>query len=80
LKNNKNKVACIPDSGRAVALGAPRSAFLADFQPAGASKSLPGLKSKKQQKTYTKTPICVYIGAAFTKIYIDIYAYIYLHI
>ena len=33
----KNQLACNADSGRAVALGVPRSAFLADLQPAGAS-------------------------------------------
>jgi hypothetical protein len=41
---------CNPDFKLLVALGVPRSAFLADFQPAGASNSLPGLKSKKTHK------------------------------
>jgi hypothetical protein len=37
-KNTKTHVACNADSGAAVALSVPRSAFLADFQPAGASR------------------------------------------
>jgi hypothetical protein len=41
-KKQKHKVACNPDSGRAVALSVPRNAFLAYFQPAGASRSLQG--------------------------------------
>jgi hypothetical protein len=48
FQKQKNNVVCNPDSGRAVVLSAPRSAFLADFQPPGASKSLPGLKPKNK--------------------------------
>jgi hypothetical protein len=62
-KKQKNKVACNADSGLLLALRLPRSAFLADFQPAGASDSPPGLKEQKDQhKTSTKKPICVYRG------------------
>jgi hypothetical protein len=50
-KNNKNHVVCKPDFKLPVALSAPRSACLADFQPPGASNSLPGLKSEKNLKT-----------------------------
>jgi hypothetical protein len=52
FKKQKNKGACNPDSGPAVVLGAPRSGSLADFQPEGASKSLPGLQGKKRQKKH----------------------------
>jgi hypothetical protein len=45
-KNKKNRVACNPDLGPAVVLSAPRSAFLAYFQLAGASNSLPAKKDK----------------------------------
>jgi hypothetical protein len=56
---------CNPDFKLLVALSAPRSGFLPSFQPPGASGSPPGLKSKKDKKTSTKTPIdiCIYIGA-----------------
>jgi hypothetical protein len=47
IKKPKNKVACNAALGPAVVLSAPRSAFLAEFQPARASESPPGLKSKK---------------------------------
>jgi hypothetical protein len=61
-------------SGLPVALGLPRSAFLAEFQPAGASESLPGAQRQKQHKTSTKkTPIYIYI-------YIYIYTSIDLYI
>jgi hypothetical protein len=76
LRNKKTKVACNPDLGPAVVLSAPRSAFLADFQPPGASKSLPGAQEQKQQKTCTKTPICAYRGLGGISIYIYIYIYI----
>jgi hypothetical protein len=51
LKKQKNKLACNPDSGLLVVLSVPRSAFLAYFQPAGASRSPPGSKSEKAEKT-----------------------------
>jgi hypothetical protein len=60
-KKHKNHVVCNPDSGLLVALGVPRSAFLANFQPAGASRSPPGLKSKKNIKTNGCVGIYVYI-------------------
>jgi hypothetical protein len=47
INNNKNNVACNPDLGRAVVLSVPRSAFLAYFQPAGASRRPDASKSKK---------------------------------
>jgi hypothetical protein len=50
FKKQNKKLACNPDFKLLVALGAPRSAFLAYFQPAGASNSLPGLKSNKKHK------------------------------
>jgi hypothetical protein len=59
-KNIKTKVVCNPDFKLLVALGAPRSGFLADFQPAGASKSLPGLKLKSSKKTHPQKHL--YIG------------------
>jgi hypothetical protein len=68
FKKQKNKVACNPDSGRAVVLGAPRSAFLADFQPAGAPNSLQGLKSKNSIK-HPQKHLHVHIGAWGISIY-----------
>jgi hypothetical protein len=49
-KNEKTKTSsiCNADSGLLVALSVPRSAFLADFQPAGASRSLQGSKLEKR--------------------------------
>jgi hypothetical protein len=47
-QQQNNNLACNADSGRAVVLSLPRSAFLAYFQPAGASRSLQGSNSKKQ--------------------------------
>jgi hypothetical protein len=49
-EKQENHVVCTPDSGPAVALSAPRSASLADSQPPGASKSLPGLEIAKKGK------------------------------
>jgi hypothetical protein len=70
--------ACNPDLGPAVVLSAPRSAFLADFQPERASNSLPGLKSKNRIKHPQKhLPIYIYI---YIYIYIHIYIYIYIYI
>jgi hypothetical protein len=46
----KKHVVCNPDSGLLVALTVPRSAFLAYFQPAGASRSLEGSNSEKRRK------------------------------
>jgi hypothetical protein len=54
LQEQKNKLACNPDLGPAVALSAPRSASLAHFQPPGASRSPPGLKGNKTQKNIHK--------------------------
>jgi hypothetical protein len=39
-EKQKHKLACNPDFKLLVVLGAPRSAFLAYFQPPGASNSL----------------------------------------
>ena len=50
-KTNKNNVACNADFGRAVALRVPRSAFLAEKQPPGASRSLRNSKFEKAEKT-----------------------------
>jgi hypothetical protein len=51
LNTKQTKLACSPDFKLLVALGAPRSALLADFQPPGASKRASlGSKSKKRQK------------------------------
>ena len=55
-KNNKttktkNNVACKADSGLLVVFSAPRSVFLAYFQPAGASRSLQSSRSTKTEKT-----------------------------
>jgi hypothetical protein len=44
---HKHNLVCKPDFKPLVALSVPRGAFLAYFQPAGASRSLPGLKSNK---------------------------------
>jgi hypothetical protein len=65
FKKQKNNVACIPDSGLLVVLSVPRSACLAYFQPAGASRSLQGLNPQKAGKTplkHPQKPICVYRG------------------
>jgi hypothetical protein len=48
LTRQKHRLACNPDSGAAVVLSAPRSAFLPYLQPAGASNSLQGEGSKRQ--------------------------------
>jgi hypothetical protein len=54
-------------------LGAPRSGFLADFQPPGASRSPPGLEVEKQANTTsTKTPTSIYIY-----IYIGVFVEVY---
>jgi hypothetical protein len=50
-KTLENHLACIPDSKLLVALSAPRSAFLAEKQPAGASRSLQGSSFEKAGKT-----------------------------
>jgi hypothetical protein len=62
----KTRVVCNPDLGPAVVLGAPRSAFLADFQPPGASRSPPGLKLKNsikhpQKHLYIYIYICMLV-------------------
>jgi hypothetical protein len=50
IKQQRHHLACIPDFKLLVALGVPRcSAFLAYFQPAGASGSLQGSTSKKKR-------------------------------
>jgi hypothetical protein len=48
FQKKQNHLACNPDLGRAVALSVPRSAFLAEKQPPGASRSLPSSKSPKE--------------------------------
>jgi hypothetical protein len=60
-KNIKTKVVCNPDFKLLVALGAPRSAFLADFQPPGASKSPPGLEIEKNstKHIHENTYMCI---------------------
>jgi hypothetical protein len=65
LKNEKNRLACIPDSGPAVVLSAPRSAFLPDFQPAGASRSPFWAQEQTQHNTSTKTPTSIHIYMHF---------------
>jgi hypothetical protein len=52
IKKQKNKVACNPDLGRAVVLSVPRSASLAYFQPAGASRRPDASRSKKEGGIY----------------------------
>jgi hypothetical protein len=47
VKKQKHNLACNPDFSLLVALSVPRSAFLADFQPAGASRRPDASKSKK---------------------------------
>jgi hypothetical protein len=49
---------CNPDFSLLVALGVPRSAFLACFQPAGASRRPTGGDAKIQKKTSIKTNGC----------------------
>jgi hypothetical protein len=44
VKKQKHNLACIPDFKLLVALSVPRSGFLAEFQPAGASNSLQASK------------------------------------
>jgi hypothetical protein len=68
FEKQKNNLVCNPDFKLLVALGAPRSGFLADFQPPGASKSPAGLKLKKSNQhihkntsTYIYIYICTYI-------------------
>jgi hypothetical protein len=66
ILKTKNKLACNPDFKLPVVLSAPRSAFLAYFQPPGASKSLPGLKSEKNTKTNITTN-----GVMWVYVYMD---------
>jgi hypothetical protein len=47
-KKQKNNLACNADLGLAVVLSAPRTAFLAYFQPAGASRSPQRSRSRNQ--------------------------------
>jgi hypothetical protein len=75
LKKQKNRVACNPDLGPAVVLGAPRSASLAYFQLAGASNSLPGPKSKKKTKKHTHNNSWGYV---YMYIYVCVYVYVYM--
>jgi hypothetical protein len=60
-KNIKTKVVCNPDFKLLVALGAPRSAFLADSQPPGASNSPPGLEIEKNstKHIHENTYMCI---------------------
>jgi hypothetical protein len=58
-QKQKNNVACNPDSGRAVVLSVPRSAFLAYVQPAGASRRPNRGDAKIQKNTGIKTNGCV---------------------
>jgi hypothetical protein len=55
FEKQKTRLACNADLGPAVALGAPRSGFLADFQPPGASNSpLLGSRARKHAESIHK--------------------------
>jgi hypothetical protein len=74
-KHKKTKVVCNPDSGLLVALGVPRIAFLAYFQPAGASRR----PDRGDAKIHKNTGIKTNGFWAYACIYIYIYIYIYIH-
>jgi hypothetical protein len=65
-KKHSNNVACNPDFKLLVALSAPRSAFLADFQPAGASRRPTRGEMPESTKKHPCDPprhvhVCVYV-------------------
>jgi hypothetical protein len=68
VEKQKHNLACHPDFKLLVVLSVPRSAFLASFQPAGASKSLPGLKIKNSIKNIKH--ICVYRAWGFHRVFL----------
>jgi hypothetical protein len=67
-KKQKHNLACIPDFKLLVVFSVPRSAFLAYFQPAGASRSLQGSKSEKAEKTHITNYMCPWAWSEYIRI------------
>jgi hypothetical protein len=79
LKQKNKKQVCNPDFRLLVALGVPRSGFLAYFQPAGASTSLGNsmLPLFQEKRTKTTTRMHIFHSSGPPPVYGESFSFIW---